>query len=73
MFELEILIVACCIFVSGILVGRFFTLKNTQGEMLVDTSDPEKDQYLLNIHVPLDEFGTRKWIVLKVSQKIQGV
>lgn len=37
------------------------------GELLVDTSDPRKDTYSLNLDQPIDELGSAESITLKVE------
>ena len=55
---------ACAFF--GILFGIFVCNKKPDGELKVDISDKEKDKYLMEFHIPLDEIPSRKKLVLKV-------
>lgn len=41
--------------------------KSRDGSLMVDTSDPETDKYLLKLDIPLEEVPGRKSITLNVN------
>lgn len=46
--------------------------KTKDGTLTIDTSDPEKDVYSLNIGVPLEELATRKNLNLKIDSNLEA-
>lgn len=55
----------------GCLIGIFFGFRigrnDYDGKLIVDSSDPEKDYYNLQIGVPLDDIPKKKRLNLKVE------
>ena len=51
----------------GILIGMFLRKgRKPDGELKVDVSDPRKDKYLLEFHIPLDDIPGKKSVKLRV-------
>lgn len=58
------------IFILGIIGGSAYMLGRTikyDGVMNVNTSDPEKDKYLLLFNIPIESIGKKRYLFLKVT------
>lgn len=51
----------------GVLIGISAANYNGDGTLKIDTSDPMKDSYLLNVDVPLETLPNKKTIILKID------
>lgn len=51
----------------GLLLGLSSSSYRGDGTLKIDTSDPNKDSYLLNVDTPLDDLPGKKTIVLKID------
>lgn len=63
--------ILCLIFIyvafTSFQIGRgLFSKKRTDGELIVDTSDPEKDIYRLELDDELETLSEKKVISLKI-------
>ena len=58
-------------FVVGIVVGRLWPSK-IDGTFRIDTSDPDKDLYSLDLDTPLDDLGKVKKLTFKVHHFSQN-
>ena len=66
MFSIYTLIIFTLIgAISGILVGQLS--KKIVGTLKIDTSDPDKDTYLLHVDIPFDDLKRYKQVVFRVS------
>lgn len=62
----QLLLMGFLLFAGGVLVG--IALKSeSDGSLKIDTTDPLKDKYLLELEIPLDDISKRKTITLKVE------
>lgn len=68
-------IVVGVVFIVGFIIGYVCSrIRTPDGVLRVDTSDPEKDRYLMEFHIPLDDIPERKIVRLIVdSKKMQVV
>lgn len=55
----------------GVLIGISTLKYNGEGTLVVNTSDPEKDIYNLNLNVPVEDLATMKKITFKVDSDIK--
>ena len=53
----------------GVLLGISVSSYSGDGTLKIDTSDPNKDRYLLDVNMPVDQIKTQKQITLKVDPK----
>lgn len=56
-------------FLGGIVVVLIFNLFRYAGHLRIDTSDPMKDYYLIDISKDLNVLSKRKSIILKIDSK----
>jgi len=56
----------------GVLLGLSKAGYSGEGTLVVDTSDEEKDKYLFNVNIPLEELASRKSITMKVENGSVG-
>lgn len=63
----SILICIAC-FLAGVITKRIFSPK-TVGCLHIDTSDPKKDQFLLEINDDMNDIYERKAITLFIDNK----
>lgn len=64
----------------GLIVGIFLRrARKVDGILKVDVTDPKRDKYLMEFHIPLDEIPMRKYVNLRVinivddSQNFSGL
>ena len=58
--------------IGGILIGHYlwpWKWLRTDGELIVDTSDPRKDIYRLELGNHLEKLAVKKTITLKIVRK----
>lgn len=53
----------------GVLLGISGQTYDGDGLLTIDTSDPEKDRYLLNVTTPLDDLPKKDKVMLKVENQ----
>ena len=58
--------------VFGLVIGLFLRRKKTDGVLKVDVSDPKRDKYLMEFHIPLDEIPSRKHVYLSVVNTVEN-
>ena len=56
----------------GLVIGLFLRRKKTDGVLKVDVSDPARDKYLMEFHIPLDEIPSRKHVYLSVVNTVEN-
>lgn len=61
-------VIALILIVFDIGLALYLTLR-TDGYMRIDTSDPSKDTYLLELTADLDKLPKRKRVCLKIDSK----
>ena len=62
----ELLLMGFLLFAGGVLIG--IAIKSeSDGSLKIDTTDPLKDKYLLELEIPLDDISKRKTITLKIK------
>lgn len=68
--------VIACYFVAvllGFIIGLFLSRRRkTDGVLKVDVSDPKRDKYLMEFHIPLDEIPARKHVYLSVVNTVEN-
>lgn len=55
----------------GVLLGISSAKYNGEGTLVVNTDDPEKDVYSLNLNVPLEELANMNTITFKVDSDVK--
>lgn len=53
----------------GVLIGVSSTTYPGDGTLKVDTSDPSKDVYNLNLDIPIEDLSSKKTVTFKVDAK----
>lgn len=56
----------------GILFGIFIMKRKPDGVLKVDVSDPARDRYLMEFHIPLDEIPSKKHVYLTVVNTVEN-
>lgn len=56
----------------GFLIGIFLRPKRSDGVLRVDVSDPMKDKYLMEFHIPLDTIPSKKRVMLDVRTTVEN-
>ena len=61
-------VIAClAAFIVGFAIGYILAkIRTPDGLLRVDTSDPEKDRYLMEFHTPLEDIPKKKSVKLNV-------
>lgn len=63
----HVVIVCLVTFIVGFAIGYILAkIRTPDGILRVDTSDPEKDRYLMEFHTPLEDIPKKKSVKLKV-------
>lgn len=69
----EVMQILCyfLILIVGIVLGSFIdtALVYPNGELVIDTSDPEKDKWLIRLSEPTERAAKRHIVILKVSHR----
>lgn len=56
-------------FMIGILIYMIIDIFRISGQLRIDTSDPKKDSYLIDISKDLATLPKKKFIILKIDNK----
>lgn len=51
----------------GISTNSYKKLDNTDGVMVIDTNDPKKDIYRMELNTPVEDLGTKSKVTFKVD------
>lgn len=68
--ELSVIVGYFVAAILGFLIGVFLVKKKPDGVLKVDVSDPKKDRYLMEFHIPLDIIPSKKTVLLTVTNVV---
>ena len=57
---------------GGLILGVLISHKRPDGKLKIDTSDPEKDLWSLELTAPLDDISKSHFLTLKVENLSQN-
>lgn len=65
------ILIAICLVLAGFILGHivFPKIEKPTGELVIDTSDPEKDRWLIKLNEPTEKAMMRHVAILEVVHR----